>query len=145
MKKQAKKKQQERRKLAKDFLNAAQKYLPLAGFTGDEHYAIFIAKSPVELVKEGSALDHCVGRNGYDKKMAKEETLIFFVRKLEELDKPFVTLEYSLKTKQILRAVLRLWVLRVRSEVNILPPSSGYAGKRFIVPVMRFAQTKISV
>ena len=37
------------------------------------------------------------------KKMANQETLIFFVRKLEELDKPFVTIEYSLKTKQILQ------------------------------------------
>ena len=35
--------------------------------------------------------------------MAREETLIFFVRKLEALDTPFVTLEYSLKTKQILQ------------------------------------------
>lgn len=93
----------EKERLAKDFLIAAEKYLPLAGFTEDEHYAIFIAKSPAELVKEGNALSHCVGYNGYDKKMANQETLIFFVRKLEELDKPFVTIEYSLKTKQILQ------------------------------------------
>ena len=35
--------------------------------------------------------------------MAKQETLIFFVRKIEELDKPFVTLEYSLKSKKVLQ------------------------------------------
>ena len=93
----------EKEQLAKDFLIAAKKYLPLAGFTEDEHYAIFIAQSPADLVKEGNALSHCVGYNGYDKKMAKQETLIFFVRKLEELDKPFVTIEYSLKTKQVLQ------------------------------------------
>ena len=84
-------------------MKVAKKYLPLAGFTGDEHYAVFIAKSPAELIEEGNALSHCVGYAGYDKKMAREETLIFFVRKLDELDKPFVTLEYSLKTKQILQ------------------------------------------
>ena len=54
-------------------------------------------------IKEGNALSHCVGHNGYDKKMAKQETLIFFVRKIEELDKPFVTLEYSLKSKKVLQ------------------------------------------
>ena len=90
-------------KLVSDFLIAAEKYLPLAEFAGDKHFAIFIARSPAELVKEGNALSHCVGHNGYDKKMAKQETLIFFVRKIEELDKPFVTLEYSLKTKRILQ------------------------------------------
>ena len=95
--------EKEKRELAANFLKAAKKYLPLAGFTSDEHYAIFIAQSPAELVKEGNALSHCVGRSGYDRKMANEETLIFFVRKMEELDKPFVTLEYSLKTKQILQ------------------------------------------
>ena len=93
----------EKEQLAKDFLIAAEKYLPLAGFTEDEHYAIFIAQSPAELVKEGNALSHCVGYNGYDKKMANQETLIFFVRKIEELDKPFVTIEYSLKNKQVLQ------------------------------------------
>ena len=99
------KKQMEKEKLelAENFLKAAEKYLPLAGFTEDEHYAIFIAKSPAELVIEGNALSHCVGRSGYDRKMANEETLIFFVRKMEELDKPFVTLEYSIKKKEILQ------------------------------------------
>lgn len=99
------KKQMEKEKLelAENFLKAAEKYLPLAGFTEDEHYAIFIAKSPAELVIEGNALSHCVGRSGYDRKMANEETLIFFVRKMEELDKPFVTLEYSIKQKEVLQ------------------------------------------
>ena len=94
---------QEQEQLVKDFLISAEKYLPLAAFTKDKHYAILIAKSPAELVKEGNALSHCVGHNGYDKKMANQETLIFFVRKIEELDKPFVTLEYSLKSKKVLQ------------------------------------------
>ena len=89
--------------LAKDFIIAAKKYLPLAGFTEDEHYAIFLAQSKTELINEGNALSHCVGYNGYDRKMAREETLIFFVRKLEDLETPFVTIEYSLKTKEVLQ------------------------------------------
>ena len=35
--------------------------------------------------------------------MAREETLIFFVRKLEDIDTPFVTIEYSLKAKKVLQ------------------------------------------
>ena len=95
--------EKEQRELTENFLKAAEKYLPLAGFTGDEHYAIFIAQSQAELIKEGNALSHCVGRSGYDRKMAREETLIFFVRKLEALDTPFVTLEYSIKQKKVLQ------------------------------------------
>ena len=94
---------EEKETLVKNFLIAAEKYLPLADFDKDKNYAIFIARSPAELIKEGNALSHCVGHNGYDKKMAKQETLIFFVRKMEELDKPFVTIEYSLKTKKVLQ------------------------------------------
>ena len=97
------KSRKEKEALVNNFLIAAEKYLPLAGFTEDEHYAIFIARSQAELIKEGNALSHCVGRCGYDRKMAREETLIFFVRKMEELDKPFVTLEYSLKQKKVLQ------------------------------------------
>ena len=95
--------EKEKRDLAENFLKADEKYLPLAGFTEDEHYAIFIARSQAELIKEGNALSHCVGHSGYDLKMAREETLIFFVRKLEDLDTPFVTLEYSIKQKKILQ------------------------------------------
>ena len=95
--------EKEQRELAENFLKAAEKYLPLAGFTEDEHYAIFIAQSQAELIKEGNALSHCVGRSGYDRKMANEETLIFFVRKMDALDTPFVTLEYSIKQKKVLQ------------------------------------------
>lgn len=100
---QKKIKRKERRQLIKDFMKAAKKYLPLDGFTEQEHYAVFIAKSPAELIKEGNALSHCVGRNGYDKKMADEETLIFFVRKFDALQTPFITIEYSLEQKRILQ------------------------------------------
>lgn len=100
---QAEKAYKEKAQLVKDFLIAAEKYLPLAAFNKDQHYAIFIPKSPIELIKEGNALSHCVGHNGYDKKMANQESLIFFVRRMEELDKPFVTIEYSIKQKKVLQ------------------------------------------
>ena len=80
----------------------ANKYLPLQR---DKNgiYLVFIAKSPAELVKEGSALHHCVGKMGYDKKFVREETLIFFIRSAEAPDVPLVTMEYSLKSNKILQ------------------------------------------
>ena len=45
----------------------------------------------MELTAEGKALHHCVG--GYIKRMAEGETAIFFLRKANEPDKPFYTLE----------------------------------------------------
>ena len=62
-----------------------------------------IAKSPAELIEEGHALCHCVGGMGYDRKMIDERSLIFFVRKIDNLTVPFVTLEYSIERKAVLQ------------------------------------------
>ncbi len=66
-------------------------------------YAVFIARSPADLLREGEILNHCVGRMDYDQKFIREETLIFFVRQPEAPDTPFVTMEYSLKSRKILQ------------------------------------------
>ena len=44
-----------------------------------------------ELIAEGAALHHCVG--GYADRMADGESAIFFIRRLEEPDRPYYTLE----------------------------------------------------
>ena len=46
-----------------------------------------------ELKKEGETLHHCVGT--YIDRVIKGETAIFFIRKLEEPDKPYYTLEWK--------------------------------------------------
>lgn len=51
-----------------------------------------------ELKAEGEALHHCVGT--YMEKVRKGETMIFFIRKKEEPDKPFYTLEWKGKVIQ---------------------------------------------
>jgi len=51
------------------------------------------AASQAELIKEGELLHHCVG--GYAKRYASGETCILFVRKIEEPNIPFYTLEYK--------------------------------------------------
>lgn len=57
------------------------------------------AREQIELTAEGQALHHCVG--GYIKRMANGETAIFFLRKKENPDEPFFTLE--LRNKRVIQ------------------------------------------
>jgi hypothetical protein len=53
--------------------------------------AVQVAKSPEELTQEGKALGHCVG--SYAKRVSEGSSLIFFVRKADEPDLSYYTLE----------------------------------------------------
>ena len=53
------------------------------------------ARTQEELQEEGAALHHCVG--GYCKRIAEQETMVFLIRKTEEPDKPYYTLELQNK------------------------------------------------
>lgn len=65
---------------------------------------IVSAKGISELKKEGNALRHCVGKMGYDVKMAEGRSWIMFVRQAKHPDTPFVTVEYDPKSHKILQA-----------------------------------------
>ena len=69
-----------------------------------ENYVAIIPAHIQELVKEGRELSHCVGRMGYDKKMADGKVIIVFIRSLLDIAKPLVTVEYSLERKMILQS-----------------------------------------
>ena len=90
-----------RRELYEKFRGVAEKYMPLQQSKKD--YIVVIAMSPSELVKEGETLHHCVGRMGYDQRFAREDSLIFFVRRKQEPTVPFVTVEYSPSKHKILQ------------------------------------------
>jgi hypothetical protein len=94
--------EKQRKELYEKFTIVAEKYLALQNCKKGA-YAILIAKSPKDLIDEGEWLNHCVGKMSYEVKMAKEETLIFFVRSIEKLDVPYVTVEYSLEQKKVLQ------------------------------------------
>lgn len=94
--------EKERQKLYSEFAKISEKYLPMQRNFNDAYICI-IAKSPADLIKEGDTLHHCVGRMGYDQKMIREESLIFFIRTVTEPDTPFVTIEYSISRKQVLQ------------------------------------------
>lgn len=72
-------------------------------YNWDEAYSIFVAEEPYDLFKEGEALNHCVGRMNYDKKQAEGESAIFFIRNPQEKEKPYVTLELSLKRYNVIQ------------------------------------------
>lgn len=65
----------------------------------NEDFLIRPAASQRELIDEGDCLGHCVG--GYAGRMAKKESAIFFVRRLQEPDTPYFTLE--LRNRSILQ------------------------------------------
>ena len=66
-------------------------------------YLVVIAKDIKELLSEGNILHHCVGKMGYDKKMADRKSLILFIRQKENPSMPYVTMEYSLEKRKILQ------------------------------------------
>lgn len=89
-------------KLEAQFTSIAKKYLPME-YCNNDNYVICIARSRVDLVREGEALHHCVGRMNYDQRMIREESLIFFIRNAGNPDVSFVTIEYSPKNKKVLQ------------------------------------------
>ena len=100
--KKAEEDEKARKELYNKFALVSEKYMPLQ----EESKGVFvciIAKNPQDLIQEGEALNHCVGRMNYDQKFIREETLIFFIRNKETPNIPLVTIEYSIKKKQILQ------------------------------------------
>jgi hypothetical protein len=93
---------EKRKELYAKFATVAEKYMSLQR-DKNEGYIVVIARTPYELIQEGEALSHCVGRMNYDQKFAREESLIFFVRDKQSPDVPFVTVEYSLEHKKVLQ------------------------------------------
>lgn len=93
---------EERKELYAKFGVIAEKYLALQK-SGKDAFAVIIARSPQDLIREGDILHHCVGRMNYDQKFVREESLIFFVRNITDPDTPFITVEYSLRNKKVLQ------------------------------------------
>lgn len=68
-----------------------------------ENIKLILPTKTSEFIDEGKALKHCVGRMGYNKKMAEGKSLILFVRKKEKLEESYVTMEYDPEKKKIMQ------------------------------------------
>lgn len=82
---------------------AAAKELQRMTWYGGGDYCIIIPDHVGDLVAEGEYLQHCVGKMGYDNKMAKHVSFIAFVRKVDDIDVPYVTVEVSCKNGAVLQ------------------------------------------
>jgi len=81
-----------------------------------EEYIIRPAASCEEIMQEGRALHHCVGSHDhYMENMSKGAKAILFLRRKNNPDKPYYTIEIDAKTNK---------VLQCRSEYNRKPEYS---------------------
>lgn len=91
------------KEFAKKFAEAAGDYF-FANYTpAGAAYCIVIPDDNAQLVAEGKALHHCVGKMGYDNKMIQHTSFIAFLRKADEIEKPFVTIEFGIESKRIVQ------------------------------------------
>lgn len=67
-------------------------------------YSLIAPRDISDLKTEGGTLGHCVGKMGYDKKMADGRIVIMFMRQETDLGTPFVTIEFDLTKAKLLQA-----------------------------------------
>lgn len=72
---------------------ALQKILPEGMYKSGKKFAILIPHNADEIKEEGKSLHHCVGT--YISRVAAGKTTILFVRKQEDLQTPYFTMEYK--------------------------------------------------
>lgn len=70
----------------------------------NNEFSLVAPKDVSDLVTEGNVLGHCVGKMGYDKKMVDGVSIIMFLRKADNIDTPFVTIEYDLRHNRLNQA-----------------------------------------
>lgn len=97
-------------KIAAEYANLLKQYRMT-------RYGLMIVppKTAVEIVEEGHALHHCVG--GYISRVANKECVILFLRKKEEPDKPFYTIE--IRDGEV-------WQIRGHDNCNPTPMVKAY-------------------
>lgn len=60
----------------------------------EEEYAIIFPNKIDDILAEGKALQHCIDKNNrYFERIAKRESFILFLRKTENIEEPYYTLE----------------------------------------------------
>lgn len=83
---------------ARRMKDMADRFSFLSDFRADGYY-VFVATSKDELIDEGFALHHCVGRMDYDKRQADGQSVICFLRRESAPDVPYVTVEVKVSDR----------------------------------------------
>ena len=110
----AKADREKRKELYESFAKAGEK--ATAYEYTDNEYTLIAPRDICDLKTEGAILEHCVGKMGYDKKMADGKIVIMFLRRANDISTPYVTIEYDLKQLKLLQAY---------AKNNSTPPSDA--------------------
>ena len=86
-----------REKEAREFAQRHQQFAKMAARCKSKDFMIKVAATSDELIREGTALHHCVGGGGYWRRQIDGYCLICFIRKREDENTPYFTLEINLK------------------------------------------------
>lgn len=85
------------------FKRAVEKlYSGMKTFAKGDYCIVFPALRS-DLITEGQSLNHCVGADRYYKNHIAGTNMIFFVRRAEEPEKPYFTMEIDMKNLRILQ------------------------------------------
>lgn len=80
--------------LIKQISDGLRKMPELQSFLdGSRGFLVYIPESNADFQKEGTALHNCIGT--YTSRVANGNTLLFFIRKLDDPTAPFVAMEYA--------------------------------------------------
>lgn len=60
-------------------------------------YCVMVAKDKGDLIEEGAAMENCVGKMSYDRRQADGESVICFIRRIEDPGTSYITAEVQLK------------------------------------------------
>lgn len=88
-----------------EFINAVKEIyerLPVHEYEG-EKYCIVFPQLRTDLMVEGQSLGHCVGSKRYSENHMKGTSMIFFVRKRENVEKSFFTLQVDMDRYRIVQ------------------------------------------
>ena len=92
-------------------------------------YSILMPKDVLEIVQEGSNLQHCVGSAGYIGLMAAGECTILFLRENKNIDKSFFTIEVRK------RSIVQCYGMknRLNEDIEVRNFIEEYAKKRNLI------------
>lgn len=69
----------------------------------DQKYRIVFPRSEADFIREGQELHHCVGCGTYYRRHIEGINMIFFIRKNENPEKPYFTVEINVGKKEIVQ------------------------------------------
>lgn len=123
----------ERRKCAAAMRRAAENF----SFVAWRHglFLMVVATTKEDLIAEGAALHHCVGRMDYDERQARGDSLICFMRRADAPDVPYVTVELGLSSRPY-------WIRQSYGDHDRLPDAEAIMWLKSWIRHVRTATTK---